>query len=328
MSSETSTKTPEAAAVPPPGPAPVRSAVRGRHRRLLTRRDRIMLGCHARHTAPLRTSPSSGSPRRHHRAVLHHAGTASASTPSSGSGCRTTTSCSPSTRSSGPPSAQPHLARRLRPGRRRRSACSSPCCWTSGSASAGSTRPRSSCRSCCRSRVIGFIWQLVYNPNTGLINSLIGANKPGHDIDWLGDPHLNLWAVLIAASWRHAGYVMILYLAGLKARRPVAARGRLAGRRQRVADVQERYLPHPAAHQHRRHGRHRHRVAARLRPGLRLQQGRQRAPNCCRSWSPTTSSASPAASVSARRSPSSCWSSPSRAIIPYLIAPSAKERRA
>ncbi|MFF5979924.1 carbohydrate ABC transporter permease [Streptomyces olindensis] len=64
--------------------------------------------------------------------------------------------------------------------------------------------------------VIGFVWQLIYNPDTGLINSIIGANKPGHYIDWIGDPDLNLWAILIAASWRHAGYMMILYLAGLK----------------------------------------------------------------------------------------------------------------
>ena len=64
--------------------------------------------------------------------------------------------------------------------------------------------------------VIGFVWQLSYNPDTGLINSLIGANEPGHYIDWIGDPDLNLWAILVAASWRHAGYMMILYLAGLK----------------------------------------------------------------------------------------------------------------
>ncbi|MEV0243922.1 sugar ABC transporter permease [Streptomyces sp. NPDC050674] len=64
--------------------------------------------------------------------------------------------------------------------------------------------------------VIGFVWQLIYNPDTGLINSVIGANKPGHYIDWIGDPDLNLWAILVAASWRHAGYMMILYLAGLK----------------------------------------------------------------------------------------------------------------
>jgi ABC-type sugar transport system permease subunit len=70
--------------------------------------------------------------------------------------------------------------------------------------------------------VIGFIWETMYDPNNGLINSLIGANKPGHFyIQWLGNTHLNLWAVLIAASWRQAAYIMILYLAGLKSADPV-----------------------------------------------------------------------------------------------------------
>jgi ABC-type sugar transport system permease subunit len=68
--------------------------------------------------------------------------------------------------------------------------------------------------------VVGFIWEIIYNPDTGLINSLFGTNKPGHYIDWLGNPNLNLWAVLIAASWRHAAYIMVLYLAGLKGMDP------------------------------------------------------------------------------------------------------------
>ncbi len=29
-------------------------------------------------------------------------------------------------------------------------------------------------------------------------------------------PSINLWAVLVAATWRQVGYVMVLYLAGLK----------------------------------------------------------------------------------------------------------------
>ena len=37
----------------------------------------------------------------------------------------------------------------------------------------------------------------------------------GHLIDWLGNPSINIWAVLAFACWRHAGYIMILYLAGL-----------------------------------------------------------------------------------------------------------------
>jgi multiple sugar transport system permease protein len=64
--------------------------------------------------------------------------------------------------------------------------------------------------------VIGFIWQLIYSPDQGLINNLTGHT--GDNVtDWLGDPSLNLWAILVAVGWRHAGYIMILYLAGLKA---------------------------------------------------------------------------------------------------------------
>jgi multiple sugar transport system permease protein len=65
--------------------------------------------------------------------------------------------------------------------------------------------------------LIGFIWgQLMYAPEEGLVNNLLGKTEPGNTIYWMGDPSINLWAVLVAASWRHVGYVMVLYLAGLK----------------------------------------------------------------------------------------------------------------
>ena len=65
--------------------------------------------------------------------------------------------------------------------------------------------------------IIGFIWQLIYSPTQGLINNLTGYASGPHVIDWLGNPKLNLWAILVAVGWRHAGYIMVLYLAGLKA---------------------------------------------------------------------------------------------------------------
>jgi len=69
--------------------------------------------------------------------------------------------------------------------------------------------------------IIGFIWQLIYAPDQGLINSLTHhTSSDKHFIDWLGDPRINLWAILVAVGWRHAGYIMILYLAGLKAVSP------------------------------------------------------------------------------------------------------------
>ncbi len=64
--------------------------------------------------------------------------------------------------------------------------------------------------------LIGIIWEFIYSQNFGLINTVIGRNGANNAIDWLGNPHLNLWALLVEASWRQAGYVMVLYLAGLK----------------------------------------------------------------------------------------------------------------
>jgi ABC-type sugar transport system permease subunit len=65
--------------------------------------------------------------------------------------------------------------------------------------------------------LIGVIWQVVYSPQFGLINGLIGRTSPGNAINWLGNPDIILWAVLVEATWRQVGFVMILYLAGLKA---------------------------------------------------------------------------------------------------------------
>ena len=65
--------------------------------------------------------------------------------------------------------------------------------------------------------IIGFIWELIYSPTQGLLNNLFEDPIHGHLVDWLGNPRINLWAILVAAGWRHAGYIMIIYLAGLKA---------------------------------------------------------------------------------------------------------------
>jgi multiple sugar transport system permease protein len=64
--------------------------------------------------------------------------------------------------------------------------------------------------------VIGFVTQLFYAPEQGLINNVLGRTEPGNQIDWLGNPSINLYAALMFAGWRHAAYIMILYLAGLK----------------------------------------------------------------------------------------------------------------
>jgi multiple sugar transport system permease protein len=57
----------------------------------------------------------------------------------------------------------------------------------------------------------GFIWQLLYSKDQGLINAVLNT-----DVDWYGDPNVNFYAVLVAVGWKQAGYIMLIYLAGLK----------------------------------------------------------------------------------------------------------------
>lgn len=64
--------------------------------------------------------------------------------------------------------------------------------------------------------LVGFIWELQYAPDNGFLNAVLGRTEPATLIDWLGDRTLNRWAVLVAATWRHVGYVVVLYLAALR----------------------------------------------------------------------------------------------------------------
>ncbi|HLE79153.1 MAG: ABC transporter permease [Chloroflexi bacterium RBG_16_69_14] len=65
--------------------------------------------------------------------------------------------------------------------------------------------------------VIGLIWQLQYSVDNGFVDNALRALGNENPPDWFGDPRLNIWSAVVAASWRHVGYIMILYLAGLKA---------------------------------------------------------------------------------------------------------------
>ena len=64
--------------------------------------------------------------------------------------------------------------------------------------------------------VIGVIWTWMYQPY-GLINELLARlGRDGMPIGFLADPEIVTWAIIGAALWRQIGYVMLLYLAGLK----------------------------------------------------------------------------------------------------------------
>lgn len=77
--------------------------------------------------------------------------------------------------------------------------------------------------------VVGFIWKSVmYSPAQGLLNTVLGRTEQGNQIDWLGNSDFllqfsdnygltkNFVALIVPMIWQHVGYIMVLYLAGLK----------------------------------------------------------------------------------------------------------------
>ncbi|MFC1438613.1 sugar ABC transporter permease [Streptacidiphilus sp. N1-10] len=60
------------------------------------------------------------------------------------------------------------------------------------------------------------VWQGMYQPD-GLINQVLRAvGLGGWQHAWLADQSTAFYAVIVPALWREIGYVMVLYLAGLK----------------------------------------------------------------------------------------------------------------
>ena len=60
------------------------------------------------------------------------------------------------------------------------------------------------------------VWQAIYQPD-GVLNQVlesVGLESLRHA--WLADRDTALYAVIVPALWRQIGYVMVLYLAGLK----------------------------------------------------------------------------------------------------------------
>ena len=95
--------------------------------------------------------------------------------------------------------------------------------------------------------VVGFIWQLVYSPEQGLLNNILGTTEQGNLIDWLGNPDINLWAVLVAAALAPRRLHHDPLPGRAEERRPVAARGGGDRRRERVARVPHGRLPGAAS---------------------------------------------------------------------------------
>lgn len=62
---------------------------------------------------------------------------------------------------------------------------------------------------------IANVWLFIYTPQYGLLSRAMKYVEKG-DLNWLGNPDLVMWALIVMIVWREAGYFMIFYLAGLQ----------------------------------------------------------------------------------------------------------------
>jgi raffinose/stachyose/melibiose transport system permease protein len=65
--------------------------------------------------------------------------------------------------------------------------------------------------------VTGFIWELMLNPQIGLVNPILKDIGLGFlQQIWLGDPRISLYVVILVQAWQWMGVPMVVYLAGLQ----------------------------------------------------------------------------------------------------------------
>jgi glucose/mannose transport system permease protein len=64
--------------------------------------------------------------------------------------------------------------------------------------------------------VTGTAWKWILNPGLGLENVMRRWGWESFSFDWLVDPDRAIYCVVIAGVWQSAGFVMALFLAGLR----------------------------------------------------------------------------------------------------------------
>lgn len=64
--------------------------------------------------------------------------------------------------------------------------------------------------------VTGTAWKWILNPGLGIEHLMQGWGFTNFKFDWLIDPDMAIYTVVIAGVWQSAGFVMALFLAGLR----------------------------------------------------------------------------------------------------------------
>ncbi|MBC8061568.1 MAG: sugar ABC transporter permease [Clostridiaceae bacterium] len=62
--------------------------------------------------------------------------------------------------------------------------------------------------------ILGFIWQFVFTKLFEFLGTSL--HLKGIFFNWIDDPKMAFWALIIVGTWQMAGYVMVIYIAGIQ----------------------------------------------------------------------------------------------------------------
>lgn len=66
--------------------------------------------------------------------------------------------------------------------------------------------------------ILGFIWQFIFTKLFVQLGTVLHASNIF--FNWINDPNMAFWSIVIVSAWQMSGYVMIIYIAGLESINP------------------------------------------------------------------------------------------------------------
>ena len=61
------------------------------------------------------------------------------------------------------------------------------------------------------------LFLFIFLPDVGLLDYYLGQARASAAPNWLGDPDIALYSIMVLTIWKNAGYYMLFFLAGLQA---------------------------------------------------------------------------------------------------------------
>jgi raffinose/stachyose/melibiose transport system permease protein len=64
--------------------------------------------------------------------------------------------------------------------------------------------------------VAGVVWAWILDANTGALNSVLSTLGVSRTPDWLGDPHLAIYSIMLVLVWIQIGYPVVIFMSALQ----------------------------------------------------------------------------------------------------------------